>query len=179
VGVRFRDSLFPHRTVGAPVFLGALESNSGVEYLLVEAKAHVEEIQSSCGAREQGGLDVIRKAFDAAINANGLAVSVESWLKPYYQYANKFAHLHFLLQHDTPVRLLFIYSCGDDWHGKTLSNGRPPNCPKSEQESSSCLRGMHQHLALTGGSELEKRVHHLFCLSSDSDSVESADSYAA
>ena len=142
--------------------VGLLESNSGVEYILVEAKAHVEEIQSSCGAREQGGLDAIRKALDAAINANGLTVSVESWLKPYYQYANRLAHLHFLLQHDTPARLLFIYFCGDDWHGKTLSNGRAPNCPKSEQEWGSCLRVMHQHLGLTGGTELEKRVHHLF-----------------
>jgi len=142
--------------------VGLLESNSGVEYLLAEAKAHVEEIQSSCGARKQGGLDVIRKAFDAAINANGLTVSVENWLKPYYQYANRLAHLHFLLQHDTPARLLFIYFCGDDWHGKTLSNGRAPNCPKSEQEWGPYLRVMHQHLGLTGGSELEKRVHHLF-----------------
>src|SRR5208337_4362825 len=31
--------------------VGRLDSNSGVEYLLVEAKAHVEELQSSCSAK--------------------------------------------------------------------------------------------------------------------------------
>ena len=35
--------------------VGRLELNSGVEYLLVEAKAHVEELQSSCSASRTAG----------------------------------------------------------------------------------------------------------------------------
>jgi hypothetical protein len=111
--------------------VGLLESNSGVEYLLVEAKAHVEELQSSCSASENGGLDMIRKALDATIKANGYTAAAEDWLSPYYQYANRLAHLNFLLRHDIPVHLVFIYFCGDNWGGRTQSNGKPPECPNS------------------------------------------------
>ena len=47
--------------------VGRLEQNYGIEYLLVEAKAHVEELQSSCSASKNGGLDMIGKALDATI----------------------------------------------------------------------------------------------------------------
>lgn len=50
--------------------VGRLESNSGIAYLLVEAKAHVEELQSSCKAKDankQGGLDKIKDALKTTI----------------------------------------------------------------------------------------------------------------
>src|SRR5208283_661004 len=53
--------------------VGRLKSDSGTEYLLVEAKAHVEELQSNCSAKEarrKGGLDKIREALKATIKAN-------------------------------------------------------------------------------------------------------------
>jgi len=142
--------------------VGRLESNSGTEYLLVEAKAHVEELQSSCGASEKGGMDVIRKALIGTIKTNSYTADVDEWLSPYYQYANRLAHLHFLLQHNIPARLVFIYFFGDNGGGKTLSNGKPPKCPKNEQEWCASLRNMHNHLHLNGQSELEKHVHNLF-----------------
>jgi hypothetical protein len=142
--------------------VGLLESNSCREYLLVEAKAHVEELQSSCGASEKGGLDMIRKALDATINANGFKANVEDWLSHYYQYANRLAHLHFLLQHDVSARLVFIYFCGDNWGGNKLSNGESPKCPKSEQEWGAYIKATHKRLGLNGQSKLEERVHSLF-----------------
>jgi hypothetical protein len=81
---------------------------------------------------------------------------------PYYQYANRLAHLHFLLQHDIPARLVFIYFCGDNWGGKTLSNGNPPNCPKEAQQWDAYLKDMHDRLRMNGQSKLEERVHSLF-----------------
>jgi hypothetical protein len=57
-----------------------------------KAKAHVEELQSSCSASKKGGLDTIRAALDATIKANGLAKDVENWLNPYYQYSNRLAN---------------------------------------------------------------------------------------
>jgi hypothetical protein len=142
--------------------VGRLESNSGVEYLLVEAKAHVEELKSSCSASKNGGLDMIRKALDATIRATGLTADAEDWLSPYYQYANRLAHLHFLTQHSIPARLVFIYFCGDNWGGKTLSNGKPPTCPKDAQEWDAYLKHMHDRLGVNGQSKLEDRVHRLF-----------------
>jgi hypothetical protein len=142
--------------------VGLLESNSGGEYLLVEAKAHVEELQSSCSASKNGGLDMIRKALDATIKANGYTAAVEDWLSPYYQYANRLVHLDFLLQHNIPARLVFIYFCGDNWGGGTLRNGKPPDCPKEAQQWNPSLTDMHDRLGMNGQGRLEERVHKVF-----------------
>ena len=142
--------------------VGRLESNSGVEYLLVEAKAHIEELHSSYGANEKGGLNTIRKALETTIKACGFTADVKDWLSPYYQYANRLAHLHFLLQHSIPARLVFIYFYGDNWKGKTLANGKRPRCPKEPPGWEMPLKEMHDHLHLSSQSELEKGVHSLF-----------------
>ena len=160
--------------------VGRLELSADVEYLLVEAKAHVEELQSSCSAKEtknkgelgeirdtrkatkEGGLDKIKDALKATIKGNGLAADVDRWLRPYYQYANRLAHLHFLTEHRIPARLVFIYFCGDDWGGKTLSNGRSPICPKAANGWAAPLERIHNRLGLSGQSKLEERVHKLF-----------------
>jgi hypothetical protein len=113
--------------------VGRLELDSVTEYLLVEAKAHVEELQSTCTAKEakqEGGLDKIMDALKTTIKASGSAAEVDHWLGPYYQYANRLAHLHFLIEHGIPARLVFIYFCGDDWGGKALRNGKSPICPE-------------------------------------------------
>lgn len=144
---------------------GRLESNSATEYLLIEAKAHVEELQSSCTAKEaqkKGGLDKIKNALETTIKANDFAADMDRWLRPYYQYANRLAHLHFLIEHGIPARLVFIYFCGDNWGGKTLSNGKPPMCPKEAKGGAAPLQKMHSHLGLSGQSKLEERVHKVF-----------------
>jgi len=141
--------------------VGRLESNSEIEYLLVEAKAHVEELKSSCtakDAKQKGGLGKIKDALTATIKASDSAVEVDRWLRLYYQYA----HLHFLIEHGIPTRLVFIYFCGDDWRGKTLSNGRPPICPKDANGWAAALQKMHDHLGLKGSSKLEGRIHKVF-----------------
>lgn len=145
--------------------VGRFASDSGTEYLLVEAKAHVEELQCSCTTKEaknKGGLDKIKEALETTIKANGFAADVDRWLRPYYQCANRLAHLHFLIEHGIPARLVFIYFCGDDWGGKTLSKGKLPICPKGQNEWTDPLQKMHDHLGLKGQSELEKRVHKIF-----------------
>ena len=142
--------------------VGRLELNAGVDYLLIEAKAHVEELQSSCSASKRGGLDTIREALQATIKSNGFPAKVEDWLSPYYQYANRLAHLHFLLEHAIPAHLVFIYFCGDDWGGKTLNNGKRPNCPKNAQGWGTHLNRMYDRLGLRGQSKLEQSVHSVF-----------------
>ena len=55
---------------------------------MVEAKAHLKEIESQCQATKGGvGLEMIE-----AVRETKEAVGVDSsadWLKPYYQYANR------------------------------------------------------------------------------------------
>ena len=142
--------------------VGRLQSGSQVEYLLVEAKGHVEEIKSDCGAKEEGGLGLIRKAFDETIKAYSFESSDEKWRKGYYQYANRLATLHFLLKRNIPARLVFIYFLGDQWPNDKDSRGRPVTCPKARRDWESHLKEMHKHLGLKHESELEKRVHRLF-----------------
>ena len=142
--------------------VGLLELNSRAEYLLVEAKAHVEELRSSCSAKKSGGLDTIRKALETTINDNGFTAKIEDWMSPYYQYANRLAQLHFLWHQGIPARLIFIYFCGDDWGDKTVKDGKPPDCPKEAEQWSECLDQMHDRLGLNGQNKLEECVHHLF-----------------
>lgn len=142
--------------------VGRLQSDAGAEYLLVEAKAHVEELRSSCSAKKEGGLGRIQEALEATTRANGFTGTVEGWLNPYYQYANRLVHLHFLLQHNILARLVFIYFCGDNWGGKKLANGNPPMCPKNPVEWDAHLKDVHKRLGPTGKSTLEGRVHNLF-----------------
>jgi hypothetical protein len=138
--------------------VGLLQLASHTEFLLVEAKAHTSEVNSDCGADEKGGLGIIRKAFARTIEAHGFNSDPEKWLKPYYQYANRLATLHFLLRHDVLSRLVFIYFTGDD---PTLYR-KPVVCPKSEQEWDSHLQKMYDHLGMPGSSELKRRVHRVF-----------------
>jgi hypothetical protein len=139
--------------------IGLLQLDWQMEFILVEAKAHIEEVRSDCGAREEGGRNKIRDAFADTIRDHALNASPEQWLTPYYQYANRLATLHFLLKQKVPSRLLFIYFLGDDPH----SYGSPVTCPKDEQQwREGCLGDVYRQLGISGGSELEGRVHTLF-----------------
>lgn len=142
--------------------VGRLQSGSQVEYLLVEAKGHVEELESHCGASENGGLSKIRDAFKETINACGSAKSVEDWLEPHYQYANRLSTLYFLLKHNVPARLVFIYFLGDEWPSGKNSKGQPVTCPVDKHGWQTRLDEIHQHLGLTGSSGVEKQVHPVF-----------------
>ena len=127
--------------------IGKLSVNGETEWLLVEAKAHIAEIISSCGAKEEGGLPRIRAALDETKQALGISSSSD-WLQSYYQYGNRLAVLHFLAKHNIPARLLFIYFCGD-------SN---PNaeCPKDEAGWKKCLDKMYRHLGINDSTHKSK-----------------------
>lgn len=142
--------------------VGLLQSGSQVECLLVEAKAHASEIKSECGASEHGGLPKIKEAFAGTINANSFNSTVKKWLGPYYQHANRLAHLHFLLKHNISARLIFIYFLADQWPEGGNGGKDPVICPASEQEWNLYLQRMYEHLGLTGPTKLEQRVHRLF-----------------
>lgn len=83
--------------------------------------------------------------------------SIENWLEPYYQYANRLAVLYFLLKEYVPsikARLLFIYFFGD--------SRSDVECPRSEQGWLSVIQKMRNWLGINKGSELLQRVHYLF-----------------
>jgi hypothetical protein len=102
--------------------VGRLEINGEKHWLLVEAKSHVEELISECGAKREGGLGQIEKAFKETKSAFGVDDD-RDWLKPYYQYCNRLATLHFMRKHSISAKLIFIYFTGDKFENKEC----PPN----------------------------------------------------
>ncbi|HEX8549950.1 MAG TPA: hypothetical protein VF681_00205 [Abditibacteriaceae bacterium] len=133
--------------------------NGQQEWLLVEAKAHVKELQSSCGsATTSPSRQIIEAALDstrAACNSNSF--SIDNWTSPYYQYANRLAALHFLTSQNIPARLLHIYFCGE--LGPQKQNW---NCPAAPQNWQPYIRALYKHLDLDRQAPLMQRVHSLF-----------------
>lgn len=114
----------------------ALGIGSKGTVLLVEAKAHLAELASTCQASPRSrsaisvSLEMAKAAFEATPEAN--------WLEGYYQYANRLAHMHFFQQHDVPANLVFVYFTNDaDMRG-----------PRSEEEWKAGLAPVYRHLGL-------------------------------
>lgn len=123
------------------------------EWALVEAKANVEELRSASGAKHPGSVSKIKLALDETKRAMGVNPE-RDWTQPYYQYANRLAFLHFLATQGVAARLCFVYFTGDAVPGRT--------CPRSQKEWKPAIDEMKANLGLTGKSEIEKRVHHVF-----------------
>jgi len=128
------------------------------EWLLVEAKAHLHEEKSSCGATNHRSIEKIERALEKTKTAFGAASTpFENWYKKYYQYANRLAALYFLTeecQPAVPARLLFIFFLGDDHEGRT--------CPKSHGEWEPTINKIEGSLGIDRDCPLYGRVHHLF-----------------
>lgn len=76
-------------------------------WILVEAKAHSEEMKSDCGAGENGK-KIIESQMIGLINEKGIKPN-GSWLKEYYQKANRLLFAYFLETNDIQCRVLYIY----------------------------------------------------------------------
>ena len=135
--------------------VGKIIGVSGEEWLLVEAKSHIEELLSSCGAKERGGLPKIRKVFERTIQQLDIKADAQYWFEPYYQYANRLAVLSFLHDQRIRARLLNIYFVGDFHHKGWTS-------PQTIDEWLPHLSQMESHLGLCSGHNLKLFVSTLF-----------------
>ncbi len=138
--------------------VGRIHYGDRDEWLLVEAKGHIGELKSKCGAANPKSKQRIYSALEKARQAFGnQSRPIEYWLEPYYQYANRLAVLHFLMKECVPsvdARLLFIYFYGED--RKDLV------CPKDEQGWLPSIQEMKDRLGFDRSCELAERVHDLF-----------------
>jgi hypothetical protein len=130
-------------------------------WLLVEAKAHLAEVDGNgTSAKESGGRPLIREAFCETLRALGHSRDEstclsEIWLKGYYQHANRLAALQFLHREGIPARLVYVYFCGD-------RHPAPKQCPLNPEDWQPLLQRVHEELGLTGKSALEAHVHEVF-----------------
>lgn len=100
----------------------ALGVTSDGKVILVEAKAHVREMTSTCEAGTKSR-EVIDRALDAAKTCYGAEPEAD-WTARYYQYANRLAHLQFLRERGVDAHLVFVYFLNDrDMRGPASAIG--------------------------------------------------------
>jgi hypothetical protein len=129
-------------------------SGGGTEWILVEAKANLEELKSVCHAGNMESLRKINAALDATKTALGVLAKAD-WTSPFYQYCNRVAALHFLKSHGVDARLLFIYFCGDKGDARRT-------CPENPEAWKESLGELAQHVGLPNGHYLDGKIHTLF-----------------
>jgi len=124
-------------------------------WVLVEAKAHAEEIESRCGAKSQRSKAKIEKALRAVrAHVGATAQPLEHWFEPYYQYANRLAVLCFLEREGVNAHLVNVYFYGERKSGW--------QCPQSAAGWEDVVRVEEAWLGIARDSAMMKRVHHVF-----------------
>jgi len=98
-------SFWPPR---GPRWDGLARTSSG-KFLLFEAKAYIEEGVDFRSKAGSASLEKIAEALEQSKRAYG-ANSDANWASPFYQYANRLAHLHFLVScNEIDAYLVFLY----------------------------------------------------------------------
>jgi hypothetical protein len=134
--------------------IGRLRYGKTTEWLLVEAKANLQELSSDCQAKDSESLKLIRGTLIRTKAALGVDEACD-WMTGYYQVCNRLAALHTLNSNGAPARMLFLYFCGDESAGGRI-------CPASSSEWDAELEKVARHVGLFGTHILEKRVHKAF-----------------
>jgi len=134
---------------GGPVWDGLARTALGT-CVLVEAKAHIPEMVSSCAAASPASIATIQAAF----NETQRAFEVESghdWCEGNYQYANRLAHAFLLNElNGVPTELVFVYFIG----------AKDVGGPESRAEWVKAVTDTHDHLGALG--QLPRYVHDVF-----------------
>jgi len=138
--------------------VGRLHIGDSVEWLLFEAKAHINELKNGCGAKSKESKEKIVSNFMETMKSfNVKDAPLKNWLEPYYQLCNRLAVLHFLhCECKPPVtsRLIMIYFYGDQVTSK--------NCPQSLEEWKTELMLMYDWVGLDPKSALSDKIHTIF-----------------
>lgn len=115
--------------------LGVLSDGTA---LLIEAKAHISEVESHMKAENPDSIRKIKDAFERTKQDLGVR-SDNPWTSSYYQYANRVAHLHFLRNmNNLPAYLIFVNFIGDDEVGG----------PSSAEEWRDVTESIHAYLGI-------------------------------
>lgn len=133
---------------------GVRATDDGPEWLLVEAKAHLGELRHACAAKtsaQGGSRELVAERLDevkAALNVR----NDNTWLEPYYQYANRVATLWFLHEQGVAARLMHICFTGDEHFA---------DAARSPAEWHSALAEMDAWMGRPFDHPIEHRIHSL------------------
>ncbi|MFA5297647.1 MAG: hypothetical protein WC389_05500 [Lutibacter sp.] len=78
------------------------------EYVLIEAKAHMNEVRTNSNATNKESIRLIQNAFILTKEQFEIK-STNDWSKKYYQLANRLAFLKFMIDNNIKAHLLNIY----------------------------------------------------------------------
>lgn len=124
---------------GGPVWDGLARTASG-ECVLIEAKAHVREMASTCAAASPVSIAKIRAALDECKVFLGVDPAYD-WCERFYQYANRLAHAYLMNDlNSVPTHLVFLNFVGDS----------DMNGPASKAEWESAIDLAHEALGVRG-----------------------------
>lgn len=127
--------------------LGKLENKY---HFIVEAKANIPEISSSCMASSEKSKTKIKNSINCTKQFLN-ATSGKNWLNGFYQYANRMCHLYFLREVcGINAYLIFVYFCNDSTHIST-----------SIEQWDGALK-LQQHLMSLNSHKLKRYVIDLF-----------------
>jgi hypothetical protein len=115
----------------------ALGTSALGKLFLVEAKSHIPELISSCGAKDPNSIAKIQKSLRITKDKLGSKTDFD-WSKTFYQYANRLAHVSFLKQNGLPAYFVSVF----------FLNDFEMNGPKTVDEWSGAIRLVHRCLGL-------------------------------
>jgi hypothetical protein len=125
--------------VGGPQWDGLGRAASG-EVVLVEAKAHLNELYSPATGASETSLMQIQASLGETAHGLGVRPGYD-WSKQFYQYGNRLAHAYLLDRlNDVPTRLVFLYLIGDADVGG----------PSTRAEWEAAIHTVHRALGLSG-----------------------------
>jgi len=129
----------------------ALATTDVGDVLLVEAKAHIDEVFSPASAANDHSMQKIKAALTQTATALG-AKPLSPWETTFYQLANRLAHLHFLREHGVKARLVLVNFVGDeDMHG-----------PRTQEEWQAAYKVVWHVLGVSDSGLGLKNVIHCF-----------------
>jgi hypothetical protein len=132
-------------------------TSDGRAFILIEAKANVPEIVSSCGATDKESQKTISERLYETQRWLNCRAPRFDWKYGFYQYANRLAHLYFLREKSNKeAYLVFLYFVDD-----------PTYKPTSQEAWNSALKLQEKLMGLSAGSLRHRGIIDLFINTSD------------
>ena len=102
------EDFWPER---GPQWDGLGKSSSG-KLFLVEAKSHIPELMSTFTGTNKASVDKVTRSLEETKKRLGVKLGYD-WLTPFYQYANRLAHVYLLRKNKLDALLVNVYFVND------------------------------------------------------------------
>lgn len=142
------STFWPRR---GPQWDGLAKTEDG-KILLIEAKAHLPEMQSPASQASEPSRKFIQESLKEVKSFLGVQTDID-WSGMYYQYANRIAHLYLLRElNKVPAYLVFL----------CFINDKDMKGPISEKEWQVSINELETYLGLPAQHKLSKYILHVY-----------------